>query len=131
MARKILFVDDEMDNPQLQKLFYRALSLKFDVRIVVSGEACLSLLRTGAFQPDLFLLDVQMPDMDGVTLFHHIRGWPEYQLTPVVFLTSYTHRITGLLKAMAVDHVTKPVNLEELLERLDVFLERTNAVKWE
>lgn len=73
-------------------------------------------------RPDLVLLDVVLPDTDGVVLLQHLRSLPDPELamTPVVVLTSVSERTTveALLDAGATDYLLKPFTIEELRLRV-------------
>ena len=81
------------------------------------------------FEPDILVLDIMLPDMDGLTILKTIRESEVY--TPVLFLTardSVMDRVTGLT-AGADDYLTKPFSLEELVARLRGLLRRSKAME--
>ena len=86
---RVLYVDDE---PDIREIAGMALELEpdFKVRTAGSGVEALSLLETWA--PDVALLDVMMPQMDGPTLFANIRALPRFSALPVVFVTARAQR---------------------------------------
>ncbi|WP_295902902.1 response regulator transcription factor [uncultured Vibrio sp.] len=119
-ATSILLVeDDSILNPQLTSL------LKSDGYRVTStdcGNRALAILQQKKF--DLAILDIQLPNIDGLSLLHFIR---EHHDTPVILLTAYAaeeHRIRGL-KSGADDYISKPCNFTELSLRVDAILRRT------
>jgi len=75
--------------------------------------------------PDLILLDVMMPEMDGYETCQRLKGAPETRETPVIFLTAKTEKEAAVrgFKVGAVDYVTKPFDSEELLARVHTQLE--------
>jgi two-component system, OmpR family, response regulator len=83
--RDILYVDDE---PDIREIVQMALGLEpaFSVGIAESGDNALQSMR--AHKPDLVLLDVMMPNMDGPTTLQHMRSSPELQSIPVIFMTA-------------------------------------------
>jgi CheY-like chemotaxis protein len=83
--REILYVDDE---PDIREIVQMALGLKptLSVTTAESGMRALESMRT--HKPDLVLLDVMMPNMDGPTTLQHMRSTPELQAIPVIFMTA-------------------------------------------
>ena len=82
--KKILLVEDEM---ALSAVYRSRLELEgFDVREVHNGEDALS--ATVEYRPDLILLDLQMPNMNGVEALSLIRAFPSHKQTPVIVLTN-------------------------------------------
>jgi len=117
---KVLVVDDE---PNIRELLSEALSLNgFDVRTASSGRAALEAVASE--RPDIIVLDVMLPDLDGFTVARRLR---EAQDSPLVlFLTAkdaVSDRISGLT-AGGDDYVTKPFSLEEVVLRLRAILRR-------
>jgi adenylate cyclase len=115
MSAKILVVDD---NPRNIKLLAELLKADdYGVVTAESGEAALTLIATD--KPDLVLLDVMMPGMNGYEVCRAIRADPATALLPVVLVTALDpqERVKGL-EAGADDFLTKPVNQPELLARV-------------
>lgn len=83
---KILFVDDEPDIRMLVSMTLQRLG-GFQVRVEASGRAALAALNDG-YAPDLVLLDVMMPEMDGVQTLQAMRQLPGMGDTPICFLTA-------------------------------------------
>jgi PAS domain S-box-containing protein len=90
---------------------------------VSTGQAALSKLRT--FHPDMILLDIIIPQMDGCEVFGHIRASSKTKDIPVIFLTTIDSQdeIIKGLKLGAVDYITKPFSTPELLARVNVHLD--------
>lgn len=120
MKTKVLVVDDE---PNIRALLSATLRLvEFDVRAAATGEEALA--AADEFQPDLVVLDVMLPDLDGFEVARRLRD--KGQSTPVLFLTarhSVEDRISGLTVG-ADDYVTKPFSLEEVVLRIRAILRR-------
>jgi adenylate cyclase len=114
--KKILIVDD---TPHNVKMLVDLLSAKgYATVTAASGQEGLE--RVEAERPDLVLLDVMMPGMDGYEVCRGIRAHPEYGILPVVMVTALDparERIKGL-EAGADDFLTKPVNMAELVARV-------------
>lgn len=115
MAEKILVVDDEASaRTGLLKLLRRE---GFEVLEATDGPAALALCH--AFHPDLILLDILMPAMDGFEVCRQLKAAPDTRLTPVVLITALSateDRIRGI-NAGGDDFLSKPVDFNELLAR--------------
>lgn len=118
---RILAVDDE---PMLTDLLAMALRMEgWEVRTAGSGLEALQVARE--FEPDALVLDVMMPDLDGMGVLRRLRE--SGNLVPVLFLTakdSVGDRIAGLT-AGGDDYVTKPFSLEEVIARLRAVIRRS------
>ncbi len=118
---RALVVDDE---PELADLMRRGLEMTgWDVRTANDGFAALRTARE--FVPDVLVLDVMMPGMDGVELLHKLRTI--YPDVPALFLTAkdaVTDKVTGL-QAGGDDYVTKPFSMKEVLLRLHRVVQRS------
>src|SRR5688572_15326830 len=117
---KVLVVDDE---PNICALLSATLRLvEFDVQVAYSGREALAAAEQ--YQPDLVVLDVMLPDLDGFEVARKLRA--SGHDTPVLFLTarhSVEDRISGLTVG-ADDYVTKPFSLEEVVLRIRAILRR-------
>src|ERR1700691_6305667 len=115
MSAKVLIVDDEAGARNALAILLRREG--FEVRDVHSGVSALRECTT--FRPDLVLLDILMPGIDGFEVCRRIKATPETRLTPVVLITGLTatgDRIKGI-NAGADDFLSKPIDLNELLAR--------------
>ncbi len=112
----LLVVDDQLDN---LKLLSDLLKPLYRVQAASNGAQALQLLDKG-HQPDLCLLDIMMPEMDGYELCQRIKARPETAQTPIIFLTAKTETEaeTYGFQVGAVDYVTKPINPPLLLARI-------------
>lgn len=118
---EILLIDDESINLQALK---NALSGHFSIKACKSGSGAFAMLQSGLI-PDLILLDISMPEMDGYQTLELIYSVPEYREIPVIFVTaldSYMDEEKGF-KLGAVDYITKPIRPSIVLERVKVHLE--------
>ncbi|MEU8876056.1 response regulator transcription factor [Streptomyces javensis] len=127
-SERLLVVEDE---PTLRELLSASLRLAgFAVVAVATGEQALAAVRER--RPDLIVLDVMLPDIDGFEVVHRLRGRHPLAAAghpPVLFLTARDapeDRISGL-RAGGDDYVTKPFNLEELVLRIRAILRRVNG----
>lgn len=117
---KILVVDDQPINVQLLK---RKLEREgMTVTAAYSGEEALSVI--SADKPDLILLDVMMPDMDGLEVCQRLQADTETKSIPIIFITARTSK-EGKIEGLgvgAVDYITKPIDLDETLARVQTQL---------
>jgi len=117
---KILVVDDQPINVQLLKR-----KLEREGMIVAtsySGREALDLVK--ADKPDLILLDVMMPEMDGIEVCQRLQADKETKAIPVIFITARTSK-EGKIEGLgvgAVDYITKPIDLDETLARVQTQL---------
>ena len=119
----ILIVDDDLI---LLKTAEEILSSIYTVSVAKSGKQAITLLKKGVV-PDLILLDIAMPEMDGYTTLEKMKSIPNCQDIPVIFLTGFAesdYEVKGL-KAGAVDYIVKPFVKEVLLARVEMHLERS------
>lgn len=119
-APKILVVDDQPINVQLLK---RKLEKEGMVILTAyNGSDALELV--GREHPDLILLDVMMPDMDGIEVCQRVQANEDTRSIPIIFITARTSKEGKLegLGAGAVDYITKPIDLDETLARVQTQL---------
>jgi DNA-binding NarL/FixJ family response regulator len=117
---RILIVDDEPLN--VDYLEQELEGLGFEIETAANGLEALE--RVAASPPDLVLLDVMMPDMDGLSVLRILKGDPETRLVPVVLMTALNaveDRVRGI-EAGADDFLSKPVDDRELLARINTAL---------
>jgi two-component system OmpR family response regulator len=122
-AVRLLVVDDEPDIVELLSASLRFAG--YDVSSAANGKEALELAKS--FRPDLVLLDVMMPGMDGFSVLTRLRG--EGHRVPVLFLTARDateDKVRGLTNG-ADDYVTKPFSLSEVLARIAAILRRANG----
>ena len=123
----ILIVDDIVENIQVAMNILKGENYNF--AFAKSGKEALVLLKGGDF--DLVLLDIMMPELDGLETFKIMKQDPKLKDIPVIFLTAKTD-IDTIEKAFAlgaVDHITKPFHPSELLARVRTHLELYRARK--
>jgi two-component system, sensor histidine kinase and response regulator len=116
----ILVVDDQSAN--LSLLFHALEQAGYSVRVVTSGEMALASVARAL--PDLILLDVMMPGLDGFETCRRLKADPLTAEVPVIFLTALADAVNELagLQFGAVDYLTKPIQLEIALARIDTHL---------
>ena len=128
MVEKILAVDDEIDILQLIEM--TLISDGFEV--VTASNGIEAVEQAKIHMPDLILLDLMMPEMDGFEVIKHLKQAPEMKDIPVIMLTAHAQaheRIEGL-SAGADDYITKPFELEELKLRIESILAHTRKTKY-
>ena len=117
--KKIIFVDDQVSNLMIGR---NVLSAVYDVFTVPSAEKMFMLIEK--VFPDLVLLDVEMPDMNGYETIKKLKSDPLLSGIPVIFLTAKTDAGSELegLSLGAIDYISKPFSPPLLLKRLEVHL---------
>ena len=116
----ILIIDDTPAN--LRLLFQILTAQNYRVRPTVSGKQALEAAR--AATPDLILLDIMMPEMDGYEVCQHLKANEQTRAVPVIFLSalSDTKNKISAFAAGGVDYITKPFQSEEVLARVQTHL---------
>ena len=123
--KKILVVDDESDVTEL--LAYNLKAKGFIVETLNNPNGSIGLACT--FVPDLVILDVMMPDLNGIQICRMLRADPKLKQVPVIFLTAKAEeadRIQGL-EIGADDYICKPFSTKELVLRVQTILRRAAA----
>src|SRR5436853_1933941 len=116
--KKILLIEDDVDLFALLK--YNLEKEGFSLTGLQTGKGAIEACRQT--RPDLILLDIMLPDSDGLDICKGIRKDPELASTPVIFLTaraSETDRIVGL-EIGANDYIVKPFFIRELIARIKI-----------
>lgn len=117
----VMVIDDQVAN--LQVVGQLLSHADYDVILAQDGREALSIAQKTP--PDLFLLDMRMPGLDGFGVLEGLKALPETREIPVVFLTA-DHERSSLVRAFsagAVDYITKPFIVEELLARVRTHLD--------
>jgi len=116
MSDKILIVDDEEPNREILTSLVRALG--YETETAINGVEAITKMKF--FTPDLVLLDIMMPDMDGYEVCDHLKSDPETANIPVVIVTALSDRSSKLkgLQVGANDFLTKPIDQSELTIRV-------------
>jgi len=124
---KILIVDDEQDIVEL--LSYNLGKEGFSTIKAYDGEAAIGLVRSG--KPDLMLLDLMLPKMNGLDVCKAIRRNPETANLPIIMLTAKGEEIDKIigLEIGADDYITKPFSVKELIARVRSILRRMQDVE--
>ncbi|MHA6325970.1 response regulator [Roseivivax sp. CAU 1753] len=125
---RLLVVDDDGIIRDLLKIaLYRA--SYFDAAFAASGQSALDLIETSKTPFDCFLLDVNMPGIDGITLCRRIRAMPGHADTPIIMITRLDHRkyISDAFDAGASDYIVKPFDQAEIGIRVGLAQRRLDS----
>ncbi|MFZ6001938.1 MAG: response regulator transcription factor [Bacteroidota bacterium] len=126
-SQKVLVVDDE--EPILELLKYNLEKQGYDVKTASDGFQGVDIAKR--FHPDLVLLDIMMPKMDGVETCRQIRAIPELQNAFVVFLTARAEEYSEVaaFDVGADDYITKPIKPRALMSRISALFRRDSKKK--
>ena len=127
MTEKILIVDDDLDTLKLVGLMLQ----RQGYEIMAANNGAQALDKIGAEQPDLILLDVMMPDMDGYEVTRRIRAMSGSENTPIIMFTAKTlvdDKVAGF-EAGVDDYMTKPTHPAELASRVKALLARSTQTR--
>jgi len=118
---KVLVIDDEA--PILRALKINLTARKYDVSTAADGTSGLAAMARE--RPDVLILDLGLPDMDGTEVIRGVRGWTT---TPIIVLSAWGQESqkVAALDAGADDYVTKPFGMDELLARLRAAVRRAS-----
>ncbi|MCU0422720.1 MAG: response regulator transcription factor [Bacteroidia bacterium] len=121
---KILVVDDE--NDILEFIQYNLKKEGYEVHLAHNGQEAIQVAKK--VKPDLILLDVMMPVMDGIEACKQIKSEPDFEKTFVVFLTARAEEYSEIagFNAGADDYISKPIKPRVLLSRINAILRRKN-----
>ena len=123
MAERILIVDDDRDSLKLIGLMLQ----RRGYEIVVAQTGTQALVKVETDMPDLIILDVMMPDMDGYAVCRSLRSSPKTASIPIIMFTAKTRvddKVAGF-QAGADDYLTKPIHPAELTSRVETLLLRS------
>lgn len=117
--KKILAVDDNPDNTAIAEELFQE---NYDLRTAATGEEALKIALD--FQPDIILLDIMMPGMDGYEVCQRLREYPSLADTKIIMVTAkgaLEDRVKGY-EVGANDFIIKPFTEENILESVEFFL---------
>ena len=121
---RVLVVDDE---PQILRALRINLRVRhYDVHVAATGAEALEV--AGRYPPDIVILDLGLPDLDGVEVIQGLRGWTK---APIIVLSGRADSAdkVGALDAGADDYITKPFGVEELLARMRAVVRRIGTAE--
>jgi CheY-like chemotaxis protein len=124
----VLYVDDEPDIREVVELSLRIVA-GLEVRTCESGERALQILAT--FKPDLILLDVMMPGMDGAATLQRLRATPGIEDIPVIFITAKAlpQEVARFRELGAIGVIAKPFDAMQLGEQVRAIWEGSDDAR--
>jgi len=121
---RVLVVDDE---PQILRALRINLRVReYEVHVAATGAEALKM--ASRYPPDLVILDLSLPDLDGVEVIEGLRGWTKAPIIVLSGRADSTDKVEAL-DAGADDYITKPFGVEELLARMRAAVRRTGAAE--
>lgn len=119
---KIMVVDDDEEFTSLYKEYLKMVG--FDA--ISENKSSKAMKVAHAEKPDVFVLDLMMPEPDGFQLCRMLRADPDFQRTPIIIVTALTNLDSKIVAmgAGANDYLTKPFHIEELKSRINALLEK-------
>jgi DNA-binding response OmpR family regulator len=122
--KKVLIVEDEKDIQQLVKLYLE----KEGFRVYVAGTGPEALRLIKSEKPDLMVLDLMLPEIDGIEVCKRVRGTSETATLPIIMLTAKAEEADTIvgLELGADDYVTKPFSPKSLVARVKALLRRVD-----
>lgn len=115
MVPRILIVDDERDFVELVQFRLAGLGCEF----IVANDGVQALSQARQLKPDLILLDILLPDLDGLSVCEILRRQPGTKKIPIIFMSALSSEVTKRTVAMqAEDFFTKPLDLVRLEHRI-------------
>lgn len=120
-SKTILIVED---NPTNLKLLRDILNYqKFDVLEAIDGKSALESVKTNYNKIDLILMDLQLPDISGLEVIKTIKADTECQNIPIIIVSAHAMEsdIKKCYEAGCIDYITKPINIQEFISRINLF----------
>jgi len=121
--KTILLVDDDVIHLSITEI---SLKEKFDIQMVKSGKEALEFLEKSQAVPDLIMLDILMPEMDGWAVYDKINDIASLKFTPIMFFTSVEDEATKekAYELGAFDYIVKPCEPSYLISRIEDTLQK-------
>jgi DNA-binding response OmpR family regulator len=122
MGKRILVVDDEADLTEL--ISFNLREAGYDVEVACDGVKALTAARQK--RPNLILLDLMLPELDGFAVCEILKRDPKTASIPVIMVTAWTSELSRIigLSSGAVDYITKPFSPREMVNRVNQVLNR-------
>jgi DNA-binding response OmpR family regulator len=126
MGKKIMVVDDDEDIRYTIQHAMEFYNPDIEVILVEGGEQCFQLLENGT-NPDIILLDIMMPGMDGFTVFDRLKSRESsFNTIPIVFLTAKKDKHSvDVGQLFAEDYIEKPFEFDDLVKRIEAVLNKS------
>lgn len=114
---KIMVVDDDKTSTSL----FEQVLLMYSYEVVTSNESANAIATASNFQPDLFILDLMMPEPDGFKLCRMLRAHPLFRHTPIIIVTALNDLDSRLVAmgAGANDYLVKPFHIDQLFNMIE------------
>ena len=124
--KKILYAEDDTDIQTIVSTIIEAMS-PYDLKICYNGRILLDCVEE--FEPDLILLDVMMPEMNGPDTFKKLTENPKTKDIPVIFMTAkaQVHEVKAMLESGILGIITKPFDPMQLVASIDEYWKEYNA----
>ena len=121
----VLYIEDNPDN----RLLVKRILLSEDYTLLEAQNAVDALEILQHAHPDVILMDINMPDMDGYTLTARIKSLPGFERIPIVAVTANVMRgdKEKTLEAGCDGYIQKPIDIDQLTREVERFMRRTNA----
>lgn len=116
-VKTILVVEDDAD---MGEFFVLALRQETSYQALLASDGSQALKIVKSLKPDLFVLDYELPSMNGIELYDHLQATEGLETVPVLFMSA--NLPTGELKRRRVYYIKKPFELDELLQKIDELL---------
>ena len=128
--KKIMLIDDEKDQIFSIKTGFEELYPKeYEIITAENGKKCFELLEKNVI-PDIIILDIMMPEMNGWQVFDKLRAHQSWKNIPVIFLTARSDSLAANAGAMiAEDYIEKPIDIKELKLRIDNVIKKVKKKK--
>lgn len=122
MPRKILVVEDNDMNMQLVEFLLEEGG--YDIVKAASGEEALAITRNGASAPDLILMDIHLPGMDGLSVVRQMKGDERTNRIPILALTAHAMRgdKDRFLEAGCDGYISKPIDVKTFISSIEQYL---------
>lgn len=127
MAKKVLVVDDDPTQTETMKIVLEKEN-EYKVAVANSGFECLEYLKNENI-PDVILLDIMMPEMNGWQVFEKIKENNSWSKIPIIFLTARTDDIAKNAGGfLGEDYIEKPYDVEDLKNRINATFEKIKGI---
>ncbi|MDH5445056.1 MAG: response regulator [Gammaproteobacteria bacterium] len=122
----VLYVEDNAENIKLMRHIFEGLFSSVELLIAITGEEGLEVINK--IQPDLILMDIDLPGIDGITALRQIKSNDQLKM-PVIAISAYATQaqINKGMNAGFDEYITKPLNVSKLKETISRYMEKIRA----
>ena len=116
----ILYIEDNLDN----RILVRRILQSEGYQVIEAENAGRAMQVLGDYHPDLILMDINLPEVDGYSLTHHLKTHPEYQSVPIIALTANVMRGDRelTLQAGCDGYIQKPIDVDRISDQIGHFV---------